>query len=114
MHVLVIHRCTNTLQQICQTLQEVGLTCECHNSPVAAAYTFAFSGVPFEAVLVDAELGKERSGGVLQVIRALQSDICIQIADTALEARQIAGELQRTTKELLPLAVAKPAAGPLV
>lgn len=113
MHVLVIHRCATTLQQVCRALQAAGLTCECHSSPVAAAYTFAFSGVPFEAVLVDGEMGKECSNGVLQVIRALQPDIHIQVAETALEACRVAGDLQRTAKEPHPLATAKFAGGRL-
>lgn len=98
MHVLAIHRCAPTLQQICQALQCAGLTCECHSSPVAAAYTFAFSKIPFDAVFVDRGLMWGPEGNVLQVIQSLQPGVPVHVADTASEAHRAAFDLLRMTQ----------------
>lgn len=95
MHVLAIHRCAPTLQQICQALQRAGLTCECHSSPVAAVYSFAFSKVPFDAVFVDRALMRVPEGNVLRVIQTLQPGVPVHVTDTAVEAFRAAFDLLR-------------------
>ncbi|GAB7081023.1 hypothetical protein [Megalodesulfovibrio paquesii] len=103
MHVMVIHSCRQTLERLRSLLQQTGLQCECHTSPVAAAYTFAFSNVQYVAVLAGREVGTLREGNVLQVIRSLQPSVNVQYVDTPEEALLAAREILGSSTESPPL-----------